>query len=300
LHVIRRARPTVVHAHSSIGGVLGRIVAAVMRVPRVYTPNAIAPGGLALTVERWLGRITDHVIAVSASERDQIVSTGVAPSERVTVIPNGIEMDPPGLEVPDLRRSLGLASDTRIVGTIARLNHQKAPERFVRIVGRLLEPDEGFHAVYIGDGPLRDEFERSLAALPFEGRFHHIPELPNASAAMEQFTVFVLTSRFEGGPYTPLEAMRAGVPVVLTDVVGNRDAVQPGRTGFLIAEDDDDAFVGSIRSLLDDPVRRREMGEAARRWVRGTFDLAITAPILRALYERLAAEHQSERSGRSR
>lgn len=296
--LIRRERPAVVHAHSSIGGVLGRAAAAMTRVPRVYTPNAIAPGGLALSVERRLGRITNRIIAVSASERDQIIASGVVPSERVTVIPNGIEMDPLPVEVPDLRRKLGLSPETQIVGTIARLNHQKAPERFVRVAGRLLEEDPHVHAVYIGDGPLRGEFAQSLAALPRD-RFHHIPELPNASAAMEQFSVFALTSRFEGGPYTPLEAMRAGVPVVLTDVVGNHDAVIDGRTGFLVAEDDDIAFVESLRSLLRDPGRRVEMGEAARVWVRATFDLAVTAPLLRALYEQLIAARSSERSERS-
>ncbi len=297
LRLIRREQPSLVHAHSSIGGVLGRCAAAIMRVPRVYTPNAIALGGLALGVERRLGRFTDCMVAVSTSERDQMLSTGVITPDRVTVIPNGIELNPPRVEAPDLRRLLGLPPDTPLVGTIARLNHQKAPERFVGIIALLLERDPDVHAVYIGDGPLREEFERRVAAVPLKRRFHHVPELPNAWAALEQLAVFVLTSRFEGGPYTPLEAMRAGVPVVLTDVVGNRDAVQAGRTGYLVAEDDDAASADAIIALLTDPAHRREIGEAGRRWVRSNFDIAMTSSALQHLYERIAAGHRPENEG---
>ena len=291
--LIRRERPTVVHGHSSIGGVLGRVAAIITGVPRVYTPHALATGRVPLMVERRLGRFTNRLVAVSESERDRVVAARITPFERVVVIPNGIELEPPSSPVVDLRTRLGIPPEAPLVGTIARLNPQKAPDRFVRIITRVLELRPDVHAIYIGDGPLRKEFSEAVRASPFAARLHHIAELPFAWATLGQLSVFVLTSRFEGGPYAPLEAMRAGVPIVLTDVVGNRDVVESGTTGYLVDQDNDAAFADAVGSLLEDSGRRRSMGEAAREWVRSRSNIATTAAALHALYADVAAQRPS-------
>ena len=92
--------------------------------------------------------------------------------------------------------------------------------------------------------------------------------------------MFVLPSRFEGGPYAPLEAMRAGTPVVLTDVVGNRDVVEPGRSGFLVPEHDPAALADTVLELLVDADLRAVVGAGGSERVRERFDLAKTGPAL--------------------
>lgn len=285
--LVRRLRPAVIHGHSSIGGVLARLLprheAAV-----VYTPNGIARGAAALRVERALGRRTDRFIAVSASEAELAVTKRLVRAERVRTIPNGIDLDyePPPLE-PPLRRRLGIPDDATVVGTVARLVPQKAPEVFVDACAVVARSRPDVHFVLIGSGVRQTELDLALATSDLDGRFHQIPELPEAARAMREFDVFVATSRFEGGPYAPLEAMRARVPVVLTDVVGNRDVIVGGESGLLVP-DLDGAAVGRavVEVLNDDTLRARLVTGGASR-LSTVFDVRVMAAATAAAYQEL-------------
>lgn len=286
----RRTRPAVVHGHSSIGGVLGRVVGTAARLPRVYTPNGLAQGRAALAIERGLGPLTDRLVATSASEAAFVLKRHLVPAGRLVTIPNGIEVEgwtaPAG--TPDLRAVLGLAAGVPLVGTLSRLVAQKAPERFTRLAGIVLAEQPDLHAVLIGDGPLRQDIDPSRLPAGTADRFHHLPGLPDAGAALAQLDVFVLTSRFEGLPYAPLEAMRGGTPVVLSDVVGNREVVVDGVGGHLVPEDDVPAMAALVLALLGDEPRRRALVEAGRDHVR-RFDVSHMGGALAALYAELAA-----------
>ena len=288
--LVRSLDARIVHGHSSIGGVLARGAAWSTRRPCVYTPNGIATGRGPLAVERALARVTARIIAVSPSEARLLEQRHIASGDRVQVIPNGIELEPPRLGPPvDLRERLGLAPGAPLVGTVARLVPQKAPERFVALAAAVHRRDATAHFVLIGDGPLRADVDRRVAAGAVGSHFHRVAELPGAAAALGELDVFVLASRFEGGPYAPLEAMRAGVPVVLTDVVGNRDVVETGRSGFLVPEDDTEAMAHVVHDLLADRAHRDAVGEAGRARVRERFDVVSTGRALAAVYGSLVA-----------
>ena len=120
-------------------------------------------------------------------------------------------------------------------------------------------PDARF--VLIGDGELADLVDREVAAGGFDGRFHHLRLPSGGEAAMAELDVFVMSSRYEGAAYAPMEAMRARVPVVLTDVVGNRDAVEAGVSGLLVPPDDPATLARGDRAS---PRRRRPPGRDRR------------------------------------
>jgi glycosyltransferase involved in cell wall biosynthesis len=193
---------------------------------------------MALRVERLLGRWTERLIAVSDSEADLAVRLRLIAPERVSVIPNGIELDSSQGVAVDLRDRLGLAKSTPLVGSVARLVPQKAPEVFVQacaVVARHL-PDVEF--VLIGAGPQQDLVDAEVERADLGERWHQIRVLPDAGRVLGQLSAFVLLSRFEGCPYTPLEAMRAGTPVVLSRVVGSRDIVEDRVSGLTVAPED--------------------------------------------------------------
>jgi len=285
--LVRRERPAIVHGHSSIGGVLSRLLprhgAAV-----VYTPNGVARSATALRVERVLGRRTDRLIAVSPSEAEFVVRERLARADRVRTIPNGIDLayEPPPLD-PPLRRRCGIPDDAPVVGTVARLVPQKAPEVFVHACAAVARSHPDVHFVLVGSGPLQSELDAAVATSVLAGRFHQISELRDAASALGELDVFVMTSRFEGGPYAPLEAMRAGVPVVLTDVVGNRDVVVPGESGLLAPDGDADAIGRAVACVLgDDAIRTRLVAGATAR-LAGAFDLRAMAEATASMYRDL-------------
>ena len=289
--LIRALDAQVVHGHSSIGGVLARLAAATTHRPCVYTPNGVATGFGPLTVERVLARRTARIIAVSPSEATLLEERHIASLPRLQVIPNGIESEPPASPAPvDLRVRLQLPPDTPLVGTVARLVAQKAPERFVALAAAVHQCVPDAHFVLIGDGALRTQVDAAVATSGVASSFHRLAELPDASSTLGQLDVFVLTSRFEGGAYAPLEAMRAGTPVVLSDVVGNRDAVEPGRSGFLVPQDAIEDMAGIVADLLTDADQRAAVGRAGQARVRARFDLVNTGRALAAVYGSLVAQ----------
>lgn len=277
----------VVHGHSSIGGALARVATAGTRVPVVYTPNGLATGRAALAVEHLLGRRSRALIAVSDSEADLVRRLRLVDERRLHVVRNGIELEPPPPLDPTLRHRLGLDPATPLVGTVARLVPQKAPALFVQTCAAVAEAQPEAQFVLIGAGPLQAELDAALARTDLGKRFHHVPELPGAARALGELDAFVLHSRFEGGPYTVLEAMRSGVPVVVSDVVGNRDAVERGRTGLVVPFGDVEATARAVTSLLDDPVAAGHLVEAARRRLAERFDVrrmgAETAEVYRTV-----------------
>ena len=288
--VVRDVGADIIHGHSSIGGVLARVVARSVRRPCVYTPNGVAPGRLAVAVERALARGTQRIIAVSASEADLLRGRRIATGPRVVVIPNGVEIEPADATPFDLRGRLQIAADAPLVGTVARLVPQKAPERFIAVASAVHRERPDAHFVLIGDGPLRATVDEAAASSGLDATFHRLPELPDAEGVLGQLDVFVSTSRFEGGPYSPLEAMRAATPVVLSDVVGNRDVVEHGRSGLLAPENAATAFAALVLELLGDDERRRSLGAAGRTYVRDRFDVVKSGRMLADVYGSLVAQ----------
>jgi glycosyltransferase involved in cell wall biosynthesis len=282
--LIRTIRPDVVHGHSSVGGALARIAAAGSGTPVFYTPNGVSPTRMSLALERLLGRFTDALIAVSPSEAKLAAEQKLIRPERVVVVPNGIDVDPPKREGPSIRALAGIPEGAPIVGTVARLVPQKAPKLFVRVCAEVAGTCPDVHFVLIGLGPLQGAVDEAVVAAGLSRRWHQIRHLPDAAAILGQLDVFALLSAFEGGPYTPLEAMRAGTPVVLTDVVGNRDVVEPGVSGVVAPFGDVAALAEAVTRLITDPDHRRSVGQAGRRRLEEQFDARLMGTRLEGHY----------------
>jgi glycosyltransferase involved in cell wall biosynthesis len=289
--LVREVGPDVVHGHSSIGGLLARLAVDRRRIPVVYTANGITTVRIGVVAERLLRPRTTAFVATSPSEADEARRLGLDRGVRIAVIPNGIALDPPPAPV-DLRHELGLPAGTPLVGSISRLVPQKAPADLVAACAAVLDRVPDAHAVVIGDGELAPAYEAAVDATGHRGRLHRIPGLPDAGGVLDQLDVFLLASSFEGGPYAPLEAMRAGTPVVLTDVVGSRDAVEPGVSGVLVPPARPDLLGAAVVRLLLDPAERARLGAAGRARVAERFDVRAMGAALDRLYAELAGQRR--------
>jgi glycosyltransferase involved in cell wall biosynthesis len=285
--LVRRTRPDVMHGHSSIGGVLARVTAQ-PRVGRVWTPNGVLTSPPVIAIERLLGRRTDRVVAVSRGEAELLTSLRVVPRERLVVIPNGIELDQPARAELDLRRHLDLADDVPLVGAVGRLARQKAPLVYADACRRVAVRNASAHFVLIGDGPMADEVAAAVRGWDHDNRFHQLGALDNAAALLDQLDVLVQVSLYEGGPYVPLEAMRAGVPLVLSDVVGNQDTIVADVSGVLVPANDAEATASAISRLLADSRRRTSLAQAATKLLHDRFDVRIMGEAHVELYEAVA------------
>jgi glycosyltransferase involved in cell wall biosynthesis len=171
---------------------------------------------------------------------------------------------------------------------VARLAPQKAPEVFVRAAACVHRVRSDVRFWLIGDGELRAPLEalaQQLGAAPIVEFLGHRRDVP---ALLRALDLFVLTSRYEGLPYSVLEAMACGLPVIATRAPGTVDVVEDGVTGLLAALDAPEEIAGAILALLDDPRRARALGEAGRRRVKGSFSLEAMLSAHATLYQELA------------
>lgn len=287
--LISHVNPSLVHAHSSIAGALVRLANLPPIVPVIYTPNGLTTERVGRSVERMLGGLASRLVAVSESEAIRARDWGVVSPDRLVVIPNGIDVEPPP-RGPDIRAALEIPPGTPLIGTVMRLVPQKAPAEFVRVAGAVAKRRPEARFVLIGMGPLQDQVDAEVSKQEVETRFHQLPHLESASSVLDQLDIFVLPSRFEGGPYAPLEAMRAGTPVVLSNVVGNTDVVEPGISGMLVGFGQTEQMADAVITLLDDPALRKSMADAARARLHAKFDARQMGSAVEKLYREVDGE----------
>jgi L-malate glycosyltransferase len=233
-------------------------------------------------------------VATSASEAEVARTLDLGRRGRIVTIPNGIDLTLPPVPM-DLRTALSIPADAPLVGSISRLVPQKAPEDLVAAFAVVAARRPDAHFVVIGGGELEAEVEAAVDQHALRARFHRIDSLDGAGGVLGQLDVFALASRFEGGPYAPLEAMRAATPVVLTDVVGSRDAIIDGASGRLVAPGRPAELGAAIAALLDDPAERQRLGAGGRARVAEHFDVRAMGAALDALYSDLVAAASSGR-----
>jgi glycosyltransferase involved in cell wall biosynthesis len=282
--------PDVVHAHCSIAGVTVRLAALGSDRVVAYTPHNLNASRRLLprTVEKRLAGLTDVMIAVSESLRDEASILGLGARQGTVVIPNGLDvMSPP--PAADPRVALGIEPGAPLVAMVSRLAEPKDPVMFARVCAEVAVLVPRAHFLMIGSGPLQEKLDRTVAALGLGARWHQLSDVPNASALASHIDVMVLCTASEGCPYSPLEAMRVATPVVLTDATGCRDLIEHGESGFLAPLGDDEAMARHVVALLTRPDLRDRIGEAGRRRVHSRYSRESMGRAYTDLYRRLAA-----------
>jgi glycosyltransferase involved in cell wall biosynthesis len=309
---MRRSRPDILHTHASKAGALGRIAAllAGRKRPRVivhtfhghvltgYFPHRLS--ALFIAVERVLGRTTTCLIAVSEEVRDDLVRLGVAPLERIVVVPECYDLSP--FDVPEeerrarrtaFRGAIGIPLDVAVVTIVARIERIKRIDRFLRIAERMARVDRA-HFLVVGDGQLREELENSPPArrlgdrLTWAGLRSDMPDVYFAS------DVVALTSDNEGTAASAIEAQAAGLPVVSTQVGGMAAVVLDGETGALVEAEDEAAFADALERLLANEALARRFGEVGAKHARRKFSFDRLLTDIDELYRRLLSRRPAQ------
>jgi glycosyltransferase involved in cell wall biosynthesis len=302
---LANGRFDLVHTHSAKAGALGRLAARRVGVQAVvhtfhgfpfhaFQPAPVRRGLIA--IERRLARLTDFFLAAGTMVAAEAVRLRLAPPDRILAI------DPPiATGIPPVssatrrhaRRLLGVPDDAAIVGTVARLDGQKAPLDMVRAIAALGRDD--LLMIWVGDGPMREATERAISRAGLTDRFLLLGQRRDVSAILPAFDVFVLSSLFEGLPCSAVEAMTCGVPVVATAVNSVPELVVSGKTGLLARPKAPDSLARAIRYVLDHPDEGARMAAAARAHVGDRFWPDAHALDLVHAYGQ-ALRHASERN----
>ncbi len=265
--LIQRERPDILHYHTSHAVTLGKLARLGRRGPTtVATRRTSFP-----TRRNPLFRIKftyrlDHVIAVSGSIKDDMVAAGIPPAQ-ISVVHSGIDLarfrEP--ADGAGFREELGVMPDQLLLGCVGALAAQKGHERLLHVMARLSDRFPQLHLAIIGEGEMQETILDEARNLGIGDRVHLAgfrEEIPAANAA---FDIAVLPSLAgEGSPAVVKEAMAAGAPMVATRIGGVAEILEHERQGLLVPPGDDDALAAALQSLLEDPERRKTLGDAGR------------------------------------
>jgi glycosyltransferase involved in cell wall biosynthesis len=253
---VRSIAPDIVHLHSSKAGALGRLACLPLRTRTkvVYQPHGLAYLRQDISrTSRWAYRSIERLLSllgstvVACSEGERAALDGVVARSRSAVVPNGVDLS----AVP--RASVN--AERLRIGTCGRISPQKRP-RFFAEVAQTLQDAADF--VWIGDGDAEGRQDLQRAGVRVTGWRTRAEALRDVG----DLQIYVQTSAWEGMPVSVIEAMAAGLPIVATDIVGNRDLLANSVAGTLVNEPRE--MAAALATLIADGSKRELAGSAAR------------------------------------
>jgi glycosyltransferase involved in cell wall biosynthesis len=297
--------PDLVATHSAKAGVIGRMAARWLGVPVTVTTHGwsfttgVPP--LKAFVYRWIERVTgpwaaDRTITVSEYDRQLALRAGVLSESRMVTVHNGIPDVPPAL------RANPAATPPRLV-MVARFGPQKDHPTLLRALAGLR--DLPWHLDLVGEGPLLSQTRSLAVSLGLGERVQFLGQRMDVDRILANAQIGLLITNWEGFPLSILEAMRANLPVVASNVGGVAESVTDGMTGFVVPQGDADVLRDRLGRLLADPALRASLGMRARAEYETHFALERSVSKTLAVYESvlrrpLETEASSEGVGESR
>lgn len=284
--VIKKEKPDVIHAHSAKGGFLGRLAAKTTGTKVVYTPHAfsyLSFAGAHRMAFYWLEyvarRWTTLLLAISYSEANRAIHELGYDKNKVKVILNSIPVE----NLPMLNRH----NEGKKIRMIGRLTHQKNHLMFLEVANRLLKkyPDLEFSILGAGiHDHLTDEINDYLSQhqLTEKVKIERWGDVHTSKKFLEETDIFVMTSVFEGLPFSLLEAMLLGIPCVVTKVDGNTDVVQNSENGYSCLSVED--FCDKLELLITDQQLRCRIGKAGHDYVVAKHNIRTNIKLLEEVY----------------
>jgi glycosyltransferase involved in cell wall biosynthesis len=278
--LIRKVSPHIVHTHTSKAGILGRLAARMARVPIIiHTPHGHVFYGhfgrflsrIFLQMEKMLGKLTHHQIALTPEERNDYLSLRVSKPDNTSVIHSGVDLEQfskGAKQGTRKREELGIQASSLVIGYVGWLIPIKGVTHLVSAMPRVIEQHPKSILVLVGKGDEKGEEEIKLQeeveSLGLTDKVLFLGWRPDVAEIMGCFDIFVLPSLNEGMGRVLVEAMAAGLPIVASRAGGIPDLVRDGQNGLLVPPADASALAKAISDLLADKEKRKQMGEAGK------------------------------------
>ena len=299
--MIRKEKFDLIHAHTSKPGFLARLAAMGTGVPTIYRPacfsfhdglpkwKAYFYAAIEGIVARWL---TSKILAVCEDERSLARQYHVGSDSQFVMIYTGIDLSrfEEQADRKLIRASLGIPSSAFLFGTVGRLSKQKAPFDFVNAAAQVYKTYPNAHFVWVGDGELMSETKNLVQSLHLEEVFHFAKHRKDVSSILKSMDCFVLASHWEGFSLSVLEAMAAGLPVVISRVSGAAEAVLDGITGYVAPIGEPEALALAMGNLISNPHDAKSFGKIGRQRFQQKFTVERMIKEIEKLYEKVVAD----------
>lgn len=284
--ILKEEEVDILHTHSSKTGLLGRMVGRSVKVPTIIHTvhgypfhkyqNKILYAFYVLA-EMWAGKFCDYLVSVNAEDAELAHSLLKIPKHKIKFIPNGA--------VAFERREI-LQNEEIVIGTMSRFWKQKNMLKTVQIAIKSCELINNLKFIFVGDGEDLAKCQELVAEAKLEKRII----LPGWSSEKEKwlnmFDIFILYSLWEGLPLSILEAMSYGLPIIASDIKGNRELVD-STNGFLIKVEAEQELLDLLVNLDKQREKLIEMGMGSFNKVAHTYSMDYFNKNYRKLYKEI-------------
>lgn len=309
--LIRQHQYDLVHVHTPIAAVLGRIAAKLAGVKRIiYTAHGFPfhdrsplwQYRLYFAIEKLCAPLTDLILTQSYEDFITAQKSGLCPPAKVRYLGNGVDLDRFNRSRLDprhqtqLRQSWGIPDGSLTIGTVGRLTRKKGSGYLIEAAAKLIPQFPNLHVVIIGGQlntdpePFQAELEERIRILGIEDRVTFTGDRDDIPELLGLLDIFTLpTFTHEGLPRSILEAMAMNLPVVATDIRGCREAVIDGKNGLIVPPMDSEKLAAALATLLLNPLRQA-YGDAGRQRVEAEYDERLVFERLAQCYRDLGIE----------
>lgn len=277
--LFQKLQPDIIHANSSKAGIITSLAKtfAHSSTPLVYTVHGWVTNEPMSPLKKWLYRsLEQHTIrqknafiVLSPQEYKTARAVIAVPESKLKLIPLGIgqsEILPSEEARKKLLERCGVSNNTTNtfwIGSIANFYPTKGIDILIDAVADANKRIPNLHVFLIGDGPERSSIEQQITEYHLESVIHLTGFLDNAAAYLPAFDLFALASRKEGTPYTILEAIKNGTPVVATAVGGVLSIIKNNENGLLVSPENSTALTEAILFSHRHPEAMKRMADRA-------------------------------------
>ncbi len=300
----RKEKPDIVHLNSSKAGVVGAIAAKIAGVPHVvftahgwvFNPDSqlgAARRTFYIALHKLAAKFQDRIINVSEYDRRLALTHRIAPAHKLATVYNGIDREKAKfLDKKTARSALSQMTGRRIpltgtwIGSIGRLVKEKSYGDFIEAATMVSDPSAQFFI--IGSGTLKKDLEIRIREAGLAERFFIIENVSPAAAYIQAFDVFALSSIKEGMPYTLIEAMAAGLPIVVTRVGGMPeiiDALDEAKRGLAMPPRSPEELARAINYFLENKKEAVRYGRNAQQYQKSRLALSSMVAQTEAAYQ---------------
>lgn len=292
--VLKELRPDLVHTYLFAANAYGRAAAKACGVRCIVASERCVDPWKTMrhaTIDRHQAKYTAAITTNSSGVKDFYVARGIR-EDLFRIIPNGIEPYSGNIASrEEVSKRLGIEPQRKWVLAVGRLWPQKQYRDLVwagEMINTLREDDTTL--VIVGDGPQRAELQRYRDAISSEHKIKFVGERKDVAEIMPAFNAFWLASAYEGQSNALMEAMRAGLPCIVSDIPGNRDLIEQDVTGVLVRLNDVSDYVRQTQHCWTHPEWCERLTKAAQTRIASDFTIERMVQQHAMLYESLLGQ----------
>lgn len=292
---IKKIKPDIVYAHSSIAGAITRMACIGLKVKVIYNPHGWSfnmetkKKKVYVFLEKLMAYFCDAIICISEAERESAIREKICNKCKLHVIYNGIDFE----EYNNEKNTLPIPDNAVVIGMVGRICKQKAPDVFVKMAAEVQKKIPNAFFVIVGDvieGDSEERFEIEKLAKDLCVNLYITGWVTNPMSYMSTFDVGCLLSRWEGFGLAIPEYMLTGVPIVATRTDAIPYLIEDRKDGFLVEKDNWKEAATCVVELALNSSLRKEIIKNEQMTVRRRFNACRVSKESDQLYKELLEE----------